>query len=203
MNQGALNEILRNHALWLNDESGGDRAQLRFAKLSYADLRGANLRYANLGYADLRGADLSGANLSGASLSYANLSYANLSGANLSGASLSYANLSCANLSGANLSCANLSGANLRGANLSGASLRGAKGLLLLPVQDYRGYLWPHAVECRDGLWRIRAGCRFFTIAKARDHWGASYKGDRELGDMYLYAIDWLESKVSAMEAAS
>ena len=187
MRQETLNEILRKHALWLNHESGGERANLRDADLSGADLRGA---------------DLSDADLSGADLSYANLRDADLSGADLSGANLSYANLSYANLRGANLSYADLSYADLSYANLSYANLSYAKGILLLPVQDYRGYSWPHAVECHDGLWRIRAGCRFFTIAEAREHWGGRYEGDRELGDMYLHAVEWLESKIAAAPGA-
>ena len=88
-----LNEILEKHLKWLNDENGGERA--------------------NLIGADLRGADLRGANLSGA-----NLSGANLSGANLYIADLSRAYLYIADLSGANLSGANLSGADLRGAKI-------------------------------------------------------------------------------------
>ena len=42
----------------------------------------------------------------------------------------------------------------------------------------------------------IRAGCRFFTIEQAKEHWGESYEGDREQGDMYLHAVEWLEKKV-------
>ena len=79
-----LNEILEKHLKWLNDENGGERA----------NLSGANLYRANLYRADLSGADLSGANLSGANLSGANLYRADLSGANLYGANLYGANLS-------------------------------------------------------------------------------------------------------------
>ena len=43
-----LEQFLRKHKLWLENEGGGERA----------DLRGADLRYANLGGADLGGADL-------------------------------------------------------------------------------------------------------------------------------------------------
>ena len=96
-----LQEILDKHKKWLNDEDGGERA----------DLSGANLRSADLSGADLRRADLSGANLSGANLRGADLRSANLSGANLRSADLSGANLRSADLSGAYLS-----GANLRGA---------------------------------------------------------------------------------------
>lgn len=76
-----LKKILEAHKKWLNDEEGGERADLRGADLNCADLRNANLRYA-----DLSGANLSGANLSGANLSGANLSGADLRGADLSGA---------------------------------------------------------------------------------------------------------------------
>ena len=109
MDSEKLQQILSDHAKWLQAE-GGQRA--------------------NLSGADLRRADLSGANLRCANLSFANLSFANLSGANLSSANLRFANLSCANLSFANLSRANLSDANLRGANLRCADLSDAKGLL-------------------------------------------------------------------------
>jgi uncharacterized protein YjbI with pentapeptide repeats len=107
-----LELILENHQKWLNDEKGGELADLEGANLYRANLRGANLYRANLESSNLRGANLSGANLSSANLSSANLNGANLRGANLSGA----------NLSGANLRGANLYGANLYGANLSGCS---------------------------------------------------------------------------------
>jgi hypothetical protein len=63
-----LAEVLEKHRLWVNDEEGGERANLSGANLSGADLRGANLRgadlsVANLSVANLRGADLRGANL--------------------------------------------------------------------------------------------------------------------------------------------
>ena len=93
-----LQAILAKHKAWLNDEEGGERANLSDAYLIGAYLIGANLSGANLS-----GANLSGANLSGAYLRCACLRCANLSGANLSGANLSDACLSDACLSGANL----------------------------------------------------------------------------------------------------
>lgn len=54
-----LAEILAAHKLWLNDEEGGVKANLRGA-----NLRGANLSEANLRWANLRGANLHKANLS-------------------------------------------------------------------------------------------------------------------------------------------
>ena len=91
MDNEKLNEILERHRKWLNDEDGGERADLREANLRGANLRGANLCEANLYGADLYGANLRGANLRGA----------DLYGANLYGADLREANLREANLRGA------------------------------------------------------------------------------------------------------
>ena len=91
MDNEKLKEILERHRKWLNDEDGGERADLREANLRGANLRGANLCEANLYGADLYGANLRGANLRGA----------DLYGANLYGADLREANLREANLRGA------------------------------------------------------------------------------------------------------
>ena len=88
MDNEKLKEILERHRKWLNDEDGGERADLREANLRGANLRGANLCEANLYGADLYGANLRGANLRGA----------DLYGANLYGADLREANLREANL---------------------------------------------------------------------------------------------------------
>ena len=76
-----LKEILRKHRLWLDNEPGGEMANLYEANLYGADLRGA----------DLYGADLRGANLYGADLRGADLYGADLRGANLYGADLRWA----------------------------------------------------------------------------------------------------------------
>ena len=65
MEENQLKNVLELHQKWINDEPGGDRANLWYANLHGADLRGADLRGANL-----RGADLYGANLYGADLDY-------------------------------------------------------------------------------------------------------------------------------------
>ena len=114
----ALSEILKKHLSWINDEPGGEKADLSYANLRHADLSYADLRSADLSYADLRSADLSYADLSYANLRSANLRYANLRSANLRSADLSYADLSYADLSYANLRYADLSYADLRSANL-------------------------------------------------------------------------------------
>jgi len=92
---------------------------------------------------------------------------------------------------------ADLSGAELREADLSGADLRSAVGLILLPVQDVRGYSFAHAAKCGEE-WRIRAGCRNFSIDEALEHWGSPEYEDRERGDLYVYAVEWLKKKVAA-----
>ncbi|WP_461369547.1 pentapeptide repeat-containing protein [Candidatus Darwinibacter acetoxidans] len=118
-----LKEVLRLHALWLNDGEIGERADLRETKLAGADLGEADLRRVNLVGANLRWADLRRANLEGANLREADLREANLIGANLREADLRWANLVGANLEGANLEGANLRWAVLEGANLEGANL--------------------------------------------------------------------------------
>ena len=184
MNKLELKEVLRKHQAWLVDRNNSEMANLSEAKLSGADLSEVNLRYAKLCDADLRDANLRRACLRDADLRYADLCEANLR----------RADLRWANLRGADLSGADLCEADLRGADLRGVNLLGATGFMLLPAQDPRGYNWPHAVLHDE--WMIRAGCRFFTIEQAKQHWGVDYKGDREIGDMYLYAVDWLEAKI-------
>ena len=97
MKKEEIQELLKNHKLWLSGDGDGRRADLMRADLTGADLMRA----------DLTGANLRGANLTGANLRGANLTGANLTGANLTGANLTDANLTDANLTGANgLVCA-------------------------------------------------------------------------------------------------
>ena len=86
MDNEKLKEILERHRKWLNDEDGGERANLCGAYLCGAYLCGADLCGAYLCGADLRGANLRGANLRGADLRGANLRGADLRGADLRGA---------------------------------------------------------------------------------------------------------------------
>ena len=88
-----LKEILDKHKKWLNEEDGGERANLSNADLRYANLSNADLRYADLSNAKLRYANLYNANLNNAGLRYADLSNADLSNADLSNADLSNADL--------------------------------------------------------------------------------------------------------------
>lgn len=83
MTQEELNMILDKHRKWLNNEEGGERANLFGANLRGADLRGADLFGAKLCGANLYRADLHGADLHGADLRGAYLCGADLCGADL------------------------------------------------------------------------------------------------------------------------
>lgn len=90
MKKEEINEILKNHQMWLDGRDCGV--------------------YADISDEDLCGANLIGANLYDATLYGANLCEANLYNANLRGADLRYANLRCANICGTDFCGANLLG---------------------------------------------------------------------------------------------
>ena len=141
---------------------------------------------ADLARADPRGADLSGAYLSGADFTGADLRGADLRGADLRGA----------DLTGADLSGAYLSGADLRGADLRGADLTRADGVLAIgPIDTWIMY----AVRFPDGP-RIKAGCRWFTVAEAREWWaqGGEEKDTVSHGPRMLAGVDALTALARA-----
>jgi hypothetical protein len=172
MSPDDLKQVLADHAAWLRSE-GGKRA-------------------------NLAGAYLAGANLGGA----------NLDGAYLDGANLARANLARANLGGANLARANLDGANLAGAYLDGANLARAKiadGITVVAgparrairADGYEFFLW-----LTDAGWRVRAGCRFFTLDEAWKHWERTRAGT-ELGDESHDILTMFELHIQRVEDAA
>ena len=116
-----LNEILKAHMEWLEDNTQCKRADLSGANLNGVDLRNVNLSWGNLSEINLCGAKLSKTNLYNA-----NLIRSNLVGIDLFEADLRGADLIGADLSGAELGHANLNEADIRGANLENVNLRGA-----------------------------------------------------------------------------
>ena len=106
-------------------------------------------------------------------------------GANLGGANLGDAYLRGANLGGANLGDAYLRGANLGGANLRGANLGGANHISDrvidggLRSDGYRFLL----TRTEPGKWRIKAGCRNFTVDDGLNHWAETRPEGEPLGD--------------------
>lgn len=88
MDTNKLKEIIEKHKKWLNNEPGGEKANLsrsdlRGSDLSYSNLRGSSLRCSNLSRSDLRGSSLSDSDLSDSNLSRSDLSGSDLSGSNL------------------------------------------------------------------------------------------------------------------------
>ena len=100
-----LEKILKKHKMWLNDEEGGERANLGGFDLSYTDLSGDDLRGAYLCNADLRNAYLYNTDLRDVDLYHTDLRNAHLYNADLRDA-----DLRCANLTGADLKNVNLMG---------------------------------------------------------------------------------------------
>jgi uncharacterized protein YjbI with pentapeptide repeats len=142
----------------------------------------------NLSYANLRGANLRGANLRGAYLG----------GADLGGADLSEADLVWANLSGAYLRGADLSEADLHGANLRGTYLRGTCVIDIGQRSDgFQFYL--QLREDDEPL--VLAGCRYFPISEAREHW-AKKRGGTQLGDESQALLDHGERMASIRRAS-
>ena len=70
MKKDELTKVLDSHALWLENNANGKRANLRDANLQWANLQWANLRNADLRNADLRDADLRDASLRDADLDF-------------------------------------------------------------------------------------------------------------------------------------
>lgn len=142
-----LSEILQKHYLWLQEKTGGVRADLsrcdlRLMNLSKAILVGADLRWsdlsranlfcANMQFADLRGANLSDSSLKGIDLSFADLGYAKINHSDLSYAMLHHTRLyrvesinSC--FDQADLTNAYLTNVNLQGSSLGSTTLRNAR----------------------------------------------------------------------------
>ena len=89
MTKEQLNEVLKQHKLWLNTKGEeGERVVLEDANLEGIDFSGSDLRVADLKGANLRYSDLTNVNLEGANLEYTDLRNAYLTSADLTGARL-------------------------------------------------------------------------------------------------------------------
>ena len=84
----------------------------------------------------------------------------------------------------ANLRGANLRGADLGGANLGGADLDGIKNAL----DGGTPYSWRVVAVRYSSHIMIAAGCRWMTVAEAREHWG--HRADRT---RMLPLLDYVE----------
>lgn len=91
-------------------------------------------------------------------------------------------------LSRANLAGANLISADLAGADLTRADLISAKGIIRITGHDSRGWEL-FLVAWEDGP-RVKAGCHWFTVAEALDHWSSESYPDRKRGQRYVDAVN-------------
>ena len=100
---------------------------------------------------------------------------------------------------------ASLVGARLDGARLDGASLDGAiiNGKIAISIlrratrkDSYEFFLW----HCQEGYY-VKAGCHFFTMAEARQHWIATRAGT-PLGDESLDILDFFDAAIKRKDAA-
>jgi hypothetical protein len=185
-------ELLTSYASGNRDFAG--------ANLTGANLTGANLAHTYLAGASLADASLAGANLTGANLTGANLARTYLAGANLARTYLAGANLTGANLTGANLAGADLTRAYLAGAYLAGADLAGAdlgdQWIIQGPCRSDGYYFFLQKLTA-DAAPMVKAGCRYFTLPQAREHWQAT-RGGTPLGDETFAILTCLEAMAVA-----
>ena len=96
-----------------------------------------------------------------------------------------------ANLRWADRRWADLRWANLHEADLREADLCWVKGFHLLTQTDH-GYL---VYATWRGEWRVIAGCRDFSVAEARVHWGSPDYHLPSSGSRIAALLDWLEQQ--------
>ncbi len=188
-----LDAILAEHKRWLEEEVGAKRANLsgydlRGINLSGRDLRGINLSGSNLSESDLSESDMSGCNLSCSNLYGSNLSESDLNMSDLSHSDLSNSDLSHSDLGHSDLSHSYMSGCNLSCSNLRDSDMHDARGIFCVgPCDGWTLY----AVRHPDGP-RIKAGCRWFTVAEARAHWCDEHRSGWEHAEKMLAGVNAL-----------
>ena len=95
---------------------------------------------------------------------------------------------------------ASLVGARLDGARLDGAIINGKIAISILRRATrkdiYEFFLW----HCQEGYY-VKAGCHFFTMAEARQHWIATRAGT-PLGDESLDILDFFDAAIKRKDAA-
>lgn len=131
---------------------------------------GTDLSNGNFRGIDLEDSWLKRARFAKCDFTDANLATSNLTDADFSGAILRGANLYGTHLQRTNLTGADLTGANVEESNIEHANLTDCKGIFDAG-QDPRGYRFIGS-QGVDGIWMVKAGCRWFTIAAAKQHWG-------------------------------
>lgn len=120
METNELKNILALHKKWLNEEKGGERADLHGADLDGICLDNVDFRSANLRCVNFRNAIITNSDFRCADLYGADFCHALLQGSDFASANLKNANFVEANLYGADFLNADLTGVCLGEANLKG-----------------------------------------------------------------------------------
>ena len=115
-----LKNILALHKKWLNEEEGGERADLHGADLDHVCLDNVDFRNANLREVSFRDAVITNSDFRGADLYEADFRFAFLQGSDFSAANLKDADFTRANLCNADFFNADLMGADLGEADIKG-----------------------------------------------------------------------------------
>lgn len=137
--------------------------------------------------ADMRDADLSWADLSGTYMRGADLSGADMRNADMRGADMRRTSLFRADMRGADLSGADMREANLAYAVMRGADLRSTCVIDLGQRSD--GYQFFFHLRYDGEPW-VLAGCRYFPLPLAREHWDETRFAGTPLGDETRAILD-------------
>lgn len=204
-NGKTLEEVLKLHKKWLNDEKGGERAKLSrenlmYADLSYSDLSYADLSYADLSYTDLRKSDLKYTNLENTNLSYVNLMYTDLSHSNLSYVNLRKSDLNYSYLINTNLKYTDLTYSNLSFSNLNNANLKYTKFYLTNLYKAKGSFVSVGNIGSRNDathyfykINRVICGCFNGTMEEFEDKVKETYTNDTKEYKQYIIAIRTLK----------
>jgi hypothetical protein len=165
------------------------------ADLSGSDFRNVNISKSEFNNAKFRGANLYGVNFSGLELKYANFYSASLYEAVFCGADLHGSYFFYADITGANFCRSNISFVDFERAELSkNIRATGAPHRRAMRTDGYEFFLW-HT----DAGWRVMAGCRFFTMDEAWQHWEKT-RGNTPIGDESLDILTMFELHIQRAE---
>lgn len=117
----------------------------------------------------LNGKDLTSGLFANSDFTNADLSESCLEGCDFTGARFNNADLSGCNIADAVFTDADLTGVDLRDALIERAIFNNCKGIIDAGM-DPRGYRFV-GVKQDNSSWRVKAGCRWYSITQALDHW--------------------------------
>ena len=183
--------------------NGRTLRKVRAKSLNGADLEDADLRFADLRNKDLANTILVDADLRFADLRNADLTCADLRSADLRCVDFHNADLEYADLRGADLTNSRLNHANLQFARLDGAIYHhialGELGEVSSALRS-DGFVF-RLIDCQDKHWRVMAGCRWFTLSRARHHW-ESTRGGTDLGEETMGILEMFGRRATQLDQA-